>query len=48
MENSLCLFDFVAIKDKYEDWSEFLVKTLTGARTAPNYLLDKVREELSQ
>ncbi|XP_021367553.1 scm-like with four MBT domains protein 1 isoform X2 [Mizuhopecten yessoensis] len=31
-----------AIKDKFEDWREFLVKSLTGARTAPSYLLDKM------
>ncbi|XP_064633870.1 scm-like with four MBT domains protein 1 isoform X2 [Lineus longissimus] len=30
-----------AIKYKYDNWKEFLVKTLTGARTAPSYLLDK-------
>lgn len=30
-----------AIKDKFEDWREFLVKSLTGARTAPSFLLDK-------
>ncbi|CAH1784251.1 unnamed protein product [Owenia fusiformis] len=30
-----------AIKNKYTNWSEFLVNTLTGARTAPAYLLDK-------
>lgn len=30
-----------AIKDKFDDWREFLVKSLTGARTAPSYLLDK-------
>ena len=30
------------IKDKFEDWREFLVRSLTGARTAPSYLLDKV------
>lgn len=30
-----------AIKDKFEDWRDFLVKSLTGARTAPAYLLDK-------
>ncbi|XP_061195549.1 scm-like with four MBT domains protein 1 [Saccostrea echinata] len=30
-----------AIKDKFDDWREFLVKSLTGARTAPSFLLDK-------
>ncbi|KAK3101257.1 hypothetical protein FSP39_002207 [Pinctada imbricata] len=29
------------IKDKFDDWREFLVRSLTGARTAPSYLLDK-------
>ncbi|XP_074645284.1 scm-like with four MBT domains protein 1 [Tubulanus polymorphus] len=28
------------IKHKYDNWKEFLVNTLTGARTAPSYLLD--------
>ncbi|KAK3608079.1 hypothetical protein CHS0354_004735 [Potamilus streckersoni] len=30
-----------AIKYKYSDWREFLMSALTGARTAPSYLLDK-------
>ncbi|CAC5406656.1 Scm-like with four MBT domains protein 1,Scm-like with four MBT domains protein 2 [Mytilus coruscus] len=30
-----------AIKDKFDDWRDFLVRSLTGARTAPSYLLDK-------
>jgi len=33
---------FTAIKDKFDDWRDFLVRSLTGARTAPSYLLDKV------
>ncbi|XP_071081791.1 scm-like with four MBT domains protein 1 [Haliotis cracherodii] len=31
-----------AIKDKFSDWKEFVVASLTGARTAPPYLLDKM------
>lgn len=30
-----------AIKFKFNDWREFLMTVLTGARTAPSYLLDK-------
>lgn len=45
MINSLTLQDFIAaIKDKFDDWREFLVKSLTGARTAPSFLLDKVQK----
>ncbi|XP_023933206.1 scm-like with four MBT domains protein 1 isoform X1 [Lingula anatina] len=40
-QNSKSLQPPEAIKNKYDNWSEFLVKTLTGARTAPNYLLDR-------
>ncbi|XP_019626282.1 PREDICTED: scm-like with four MBT domains protein 1 [Branchiostoma belcheri] len=29
-----------AIRDKCSDWGEFLVQTLTGARTAPSHLLE--------
>ncbi|XP_078728436.1 scm-like with four MBT domains protein 1 [Lampetra fluviatilis] len=29
-----------AIKEKYKDWGAFLIKTLTGARTAPSSLLE--------
>lgn len=29
------------IKDRTSDWRQFLLESLTGARTAPSYLLDK-------
>lgn len=32
-----------AIKEKYSDWAEFLIKELTGSRTAPANLLEGVR-----
>lgn len=31
-----------AIKQKYTDWTEFLVQDLTGSRTAPANLLEGV------
>lgn len=31
-----------AIKEKYSDWTEFLVQDLTGSRTAPANLLEGV------
>lgn len=36
----MCLF--AAIKEKYSDWTEFLVQDLTGSRTAPANLLEGV------
>lgn len=36
------LFSFSAIKEKYSDWTEFLVQDLTGSRTAPSNLLEGV------
>lgn len=43
----LCVFPFLcvlfaAIKEKYSDWTEFLVQDLTGSRTAPANLLEGV------
>lgn len=37
-------FSFVspAIKEKYTDWTEFLIRDLTGSRTAPASLLEGV------
>lgn len=53
LKNFLFFFPFIissckiaAIKDKFEDWREFLVKSLTGARTAPSFLLDKVNNSV--
>lgn len=37
----LLLF-FPAIKEKYTDWTEFLIRDLTGSRTAPANLLEGV------
>lgn len=36
------VISFAAIKEKYSDWTEFLVKELTGSRTAPANLLEGV------
>lgn len=33
---------FEAIKERYSDWTEFLIQELTGARTAPANLLEGV------
>ena len=40
----VCFFSFVspAIKEKYTDWTEFLIRDLTGSRTAPASLLEGV------
>lgn len=38
-----CLF--AAIKEKYSDWTEFLIHDLTGSRTAPANLLEGVSAE---
>jgi hypothetical protein len=40
--NTDVIYLITAIKDKFDDWRDFLVRSLTGARTAPSYLLDKV------
>uniref|UniRef100_A0A4W5LY10 Scm like with four mbt domains 2 n=1 Tax=Hucho hucho TaxID=62062 RepID=A0A4W5LY10_9TELE len=37
---SLPLFCLVAIKEKYSDWTDFLIQDLTGSRTAPANLLE--------
>lgn len=39
-----CFLSFVspAIKEKYTDWTEFLIRDLTGSRTAPANLLEGV------
>lgn len=39
---SLPLFYLVAIKEKYSDWTDFLIQDLTGSRTAPANLLEGV------
>jgi hypothetical protein len=39
---SLPLFCLVAIKEKYSDWTDFLIQDLTGSRTAPANLLEGV------
>lgn len=43
----VCVFSFSsfvlpAIKEKYTDWTEFLIRDLTGSRTAPASLLEGV------
>lgn len=38
----MCLCVSAAIKEKYKDWTEFLVQDLTGSRTAPANLLEGV------
>ena len=38
----VCVCLFAAIKEKYSDWTEFLVQDLTGSRTAPANLLEGV------
>lgn len=40
--STLCLCLFTAIKEKYSDWTEFLIQDLTGSRTAPANLLEGV------
>lgn len=37
-----CVSFSAAIKEKYSDWTEFLVQDLTGSRTAPANLLEGV------
>ena len=37
---------FSAIQSKYDDWKDFLVKRLTGARTLPRDFYKKVQESL--
>uniref|UniRef100_A0A8C9Z3Y3 Scm like with four mbt domains 2 n=1 Tax=Sander lucioperca TaxID=283035 RepID=A0A8C9Z3Y3_SANLU len=39
-QNNKTLMPPEAIKEKYSDWTEFLVQDLTGARTAPANLLE--------
>ena len=39
---SLPLLCLVAIKEKYSDWTDFLIQDLTGSRTAPANLLEGV------
>ncbi|KAM9327842.1 scm-like with four MBT domains protein 2 isoform 2-T4 [Pholidichthys leucotaenia] len=39
-QNNKTLIPPEAIKEKYSDWTEFLVQDLTGARTAPSNLLE--------
>ena len=40
------LFVFPAIQSKYNDWKDFLVKRLTGARTLPSNFYCKVWESV--
>lgn len=37
---------FLAIKDKYSNWKEFLKHRLTGARTLPKNFYSRVQESL--
>ena len=37
-----------AIQHKYDDWKDFLVKRLTGARTLPHSFYSKVQESLNE
>ena len=37
---------FSAIQSKYNDWKDFLVKRLTGARTLPSNFYPKVQESV--
>ncbi|XP_007534425.2 scm-like with four MBT domains protein 2 isoform X2 [Erinaceus europaeus] len=39
-QNNKALMPPDAIKEKYSDWTEFLIRDLTGSRTAPASLLD--------
>lgn len=39
-QNNKTLMPPEAIKEKYSDWTEFLVQDLTGSRTAPSNLLE--------
>ncbi len=39
---------FAAIQHKYNDWKEFLVKRLTGARTLPQNFYNKVQENITE
>ncbi|KAG8515988.1 Scm-like with four MBT domains protein 2, partial [Galemys pyrenaicus] len=32
------------IKEKYTDWTEFLIRDLTGSRTAPANLLEELQD----
>ena len=38
---------FAAIQEKYNDWKEFLVKRLTGARTLPPNFYGHIQGEVS-
>ena len=42
-----CLY-LAAIQHKYDDWKDFLVKRLTGARTLPHSFYSKVQESLNE
>uniref|UniRef100_A0ABI7XML7 Scm like with four mbt domains 2 n=1 Tax=Felis catus TaxID=9685 RepID=A0ABI7XML7_FELCA len=41
-QNNKALMPPDAIKEKYTDWTEFLIRDLTGSRTAPASLLEGV------
>lgn len=43
-----CVSFSAAIKEKYSDWTEFLVRDLTGSRTAPANLLEGVSAAASR
>uniref|UniRef100_A0A8C7B986 Scm-like with four mbt domains 2 n=1 Tax=Neovison vison TaxID=452646 RepID=A0A8C7B986_NEOVI len=47
-QNNKALMPPDAIKEKYTDWTEFLIRDLTGSRTAPANLLEGVCIVVSQ